>query len=348
MGGSYEGYTALMSTVHPHPALKAGDSVAPMVDGWIGDDWFHNGAFRQDGSLDYCCCRKPRAGATSGGGPVSAIPIDSICIPALRPRPPPRMAWNNWATGVSWRRIRPMTVLAESGSRPAAGREPLTVPMMLVCGLFDQEDIYGGPAVYRALAPKDPLGQMVHLVFGPWNHGGGRRDGRAIGPFQFAGDTPRFRRSIMQPFLDYYLKDGPKPDTPRVLAYETGADVGTATTTGRLPAPRAARKSRAACTCYRAASWASARRRMGAPVRRVPVGPRQARTLSRVTPHLLVDSPDSSWGEWLMDDQRNAAARPDVLVYETEPLPQPLRIAGCPGRPCSHPPAAATRIGWSN
>jgi putative CocE/NonD family hydrolase len=53
IGGSYEGYTTVMSTVHPHPALKVAVPFAPMVDGWIGDDWFHNGAFRQDGSLDY-------------------------------------------------------------------------------------------------------------------------------------------------------------------------------------------------------------------------------------------------------------------------------------------------------
>src|SRR5258705_210048 len=53
IGGSYEGYTTVMSTVHPHPALKVAVPFAPMVDGWIGDDWFHNGAFRQDGTLDY-------------------------------------------------------------------------------------------------------------------------------------------------------------------------------------------------------------------------------------------------------------------------------------------------------
>src|SRR6266849_5464236 len=53
IGGSYEGYTTVMSTVRPHPALKVAVPFAPMVDGWIGDDWFHNGAFRQDGSLDY-------------------------------------------------------------------------------------------------------------------------------------------------------------------------------------------------------------------------------------------------------------------------------------------------------
>ena len=53
IGGSYEGYTTVMSTVHSHPALKVAVPFAPMVDGWIGDDWFHNGAFRQEGTLDY-------------------------------------------------------------------------------------------------------------------------------------------------------------------------------------------------------------------------------------------------------------------------------------------------------
>src|SRR5579864_5180341 len=53
IGGSYEGYTAVMSTVRPHPALKAAVPFAPMIDGWMGDDWFHNGAFREDGSLQY-------------------------------------------------------------------------------------------------------------------------------------------------------------------------------------------------------------------------------------------------------------------------------------------------------
>src|SRR4029077_11071300 len=75
------------------------------------------------------------------------------------------------------------------------------------------------------LGPKDPKGKKLHLVMGPWNHGQGRREGRGIAAIKFAGDTAGWmRRHVMQPFLDYYLKDGPAPDTPRVLAYETGAD----------------------------------------------------------------------------------------------------------------------------
>src|SRR6185503_9994639 len=74
-------------------------------------------------------------------------------------------------------------------------------------------------------AGRDPRGEMVHLVLGPWNHGQGRREGRGIGLIQFEGDTAgAFRRTVMQPFLDHHLKDAPRSDTPRVLAYETGAD----------------------------------------------------------------------------------------------------------------------------
>src|SRR5262249_9649601 len=115
-------------------------------------------------------------------------------------------------------------------------KDPPKVAMLIVSGLFDQEDIYGGPALYQALTASDPGGERVHLVLGPWNHGQGRREGPGNhgqgcregwghGPIQFEGDPATwFRRTIMQPFLDYYLKDGPRPDTPHVLAYETGAD----------------------------------------------------------------------------------------------------------------------------
>ena len=64
IGGSYEGFTALMSTVHPHPALKATVPFAPMVDGWMGDDWFHNGAFRAEGALEFTYNQQATRGST--------------------------------------------------------------------------------------------------------------------------------------------------------------------------------------------------------------------------------------------------------------------------------------------
>ncbi|MFP5248092.1 MAG: CocE/NonD family hydrolase, partial [Thermoanaerobaculia bacterium] len=226
IGGSYEGYTTVMSTVKPHPALKAAIAFAPMVDGWMGDDWFHNGAFRQAATLafiyDQQAARKGdykwwsgeydtydtylRAG--SAGALAASRGLEQLGFwRAISSHP----SYDEW-----WQLQAVDKLLA---------KEPVTVPLMIVAGLFDQEDIYGGPALYRALAPKDPNGERVHLVLGPWNHGQGRREGRSLGALQFEGDTAGwFRREVMQPLLDHYLKDAPKPQTPRVLAYETGAN----------------------------------------------------------------------------------------------------------------------------
>ncbi len=211
-------------------------------------------------------------------------------------------------------------------------KEPLQVPMLIVSGLFDQEDIYGGPALYRALAGKDPHGQFVHLVLGPWNHGQGRREARGIGPILFEGDTAGwFRRSIMQPFLDYYLKDAPRPDTPRALIYETGADQWhrydswpRVCTSGCARTPRNLYLQAGGHLGFEqpASGNADYDEYISDPAKPVPY--RQRPTLSAAL------ASDSTWSDWLVDDQRNAASRPDVLVYETEPLAKPLRLAGEP------------------
>jgi putative CocE/NonD family hydrolase len=141
----------------------------------------------------------------------------------------------------------------------------------------------------------------------------------------------------MQPFLDYYLKDGPKPDTPRVLVYETGAnqwhryDAWPRSCAAGCPAksrplyllpqgklgfdPPAAASSKAAAALDRYDEYVSD------PAKPVPY---------RLQPTLDSGSPDSTWSEWLVDDQRFAASRTDVLVYQTESLKEPLRVAGQP------------------
>src|SRR5216683_4791569 len=227
IGGSYEGYTTVMSTVHPHPALKAAVPFAPMVDGWIGDDWFHNGAFRQDGLLQYVYDQEATRKSDEKWWSGDRDTYDDF----LRTGSAGAMAASRGLEQLGfWRAIAEHTAYDSFWQDQAVdkllAKETPQVPMLIVSGLFDQEDIYGGPALYRALAGKDPSGEMVHLVLGPWNHGQARREGRGIGEIHFEGDTATwFRRTVMQPFLDHYLKDAPKPDMPRVLAYETGANV---------------------------------------------------------------------------------------------------------------------------
>ena len=331
-GGSYEGFTAAIATVHPHPALRVAVPFAPMVDGWVGDDWFHHGAFRQGGALPYIYHQEAtRKGAEkwwsgtrdtydeflragSAGALAAAHGLEQTGYwRALVEHPSYDGFWQEQALD---------RVLA---------REPLQVPMLIVGGLFDQEDIYGAPALYQALAAKDPQGKQVHLVLGPWNHGQPRRSGRGLGPLHFEGDTAAwFRRAVMQPFLDHYLKDAPMPDLPRVLAYETGADAWrqydgwprscaqgcpeTARELYLLPQGRLGFGTPAA-TGDEFDEYVSD------PAKPVPY---------RARPTLDIYSADSTWGEWLVDDQRHASTRPDVLVYETAPLRQALRVAGMP------------------
>lgn len=338
IGGSYDGFTTLMATVHPHPALKAVVPFSPMVDGWIGDDWFHNGAFRQDGTLDYIygqeASRRSDEQWWSGSRDTYQAYLEAGSAGA--------MAQSHGLSQLGfWRDLAAHPAYDEFWRDQAVDKilaaQPLTVPMLLVDGLFDQEDIYGGPAVFQALAPKDPDARFIHLVLGPWNHGQGRGQGRGIGPILFEGDTATwFRRTVMQPFLDYYLKDAPKPDTPRVLVYETGANQwhrydawprscssGCPERSRRLYLLSAGRLG------FDAPGAASGTAGNGAydqylsdPAKPVPY--RASR------PTLAQEARGSTWAEWLVDDQRNAASRPDVLVYETEPLQQPLRIAGAP------------------
>jgi putative CocE/NonD family hydrolase len=332
IGGSYEGYTTLMSTVNPHPALKAAVPFAAMVDGWIGDDWFHWGAFRQEAALSYTydqqATRKNEVKWWSG----TYDTYDDF----LRAGNAGAMAASRGMESIGfWQKLAAHTAYDSFWQLQAVDKllaeRPLKVPMLIVGGLFDQEDIYGSHALYKALAPKDPDGKLVHFVLGPWNHGQGRRDARSLGPLQFEGDTGGwFRRNVMQPFLDHYLKDAPKPETPRVLAYETGANVWHRYDDWpRACANGCAVRSR---NLYVQADGGLGFEALSAkeqafdeyvsdPAKPVPY---------RQRPTVTTYSAESTWGEWLVDDQRHAASRTDVLVWSTKPLREPIRVAGEP------------------
>src|SRR5262249_34076181 len=105
-------------------------------------------------------------------------------------------------------------------------KEPWKVPVMLVHSLWDQEDIYGATAVYRALEPKDTNNDKVFLVMGPWHHGQEIADGSSLGAIKWGSDTALyFRQRLLRQFLDHYLKDDArKMDVPPVTAFESGTN----------------------------------------------------------------------------------------------------------------------------
>jgi putative CocE/NonD family hydrolase len=228
LGISYDGFLPLMALFNPHPALKVSVPMNPMVDGWIGDDWFHNGAFRQLGMSYIYDQQATRANDikwwTSHYDDYDMFMEAGSAGELGRRRGIEQVGF--------WRRIleHPSydAYWQEQAVDKLLAKEPLKVPVMLVHSLWDQEDIYGAISVYKAIKPKDSSNNMVYLVLGPWHHGQEIREGSSLGAIKFNSDTALyFRQEILRPFLDHYLKD----DAPRWIRAgrnETGTISGIA------------------------------------------------------------------------------------------------------------------------
>ncbi|MBS0659919.1 MAG: CocE/NonD family hydrolase [Verrucomicrobia bacterium] len=318
-GSSYLGFTSLMALVRPHPALKAAVPQSPMVDGWLGDDWFHNGAYRQI-NFDYIT----EQNAKEGSGPVSKGTGDDYAVFlregsagayarafGLLDFPAARKVLEHPAYDAYWEGQALDKILA---------REPLTVPTMLVVGQWDQEDSYGAPAVYRAWKPKDP-GGMLGLVIGPWRHSGFNREGASLGPLDFEGDTAlQFRTRWMKPFLDHHLKPGaPAFRLPASVTYATGTNRWEVRDAWPAGKPKALYLQAGGALAWTPPTEAGRDEYVSDPAKPVPFVPR---------PVNMRDS--AMWGSWLLSDQRNVSTRPDVLSWATPVLEKAVQIAGAP------------------
>src|SRR6201987_459446 len=209
LGISYDGFLPLMALVNPHPALKVAVPMNPMVDGWMGDDWFHNGAFRQQ-NMPYIyeqeASRKNeakwwsgvhddyelylRAGSAGEVGREHGMEQLGFWKKLLE-----HPSYDSW-----WQQQAMDKILAA---------QPLKVPTMIVDSLWDQEDIYGAPALYKALKPKDTSNDKIFLVLGPWHHGQEIEEASTLGALRFGSEPGLyFRQEILRPFLARYLKDG--------------------------------------------------------------------------------------------------------------------------------------------
>jgi hypothetical protein len=344
LGISYDGFLPLMALVHPHPALKVSVPMNPMVDGWMGDDWFHNGAFRQLG-IDYIHDQEATRDneikwwrshfddydtfmeAGSAGELGRRHGMEQIGF------------WNKIVQHPSydafWRDQAVDKILA---------KEPLAVPVMLVHSLWDQEDIYGAIAVYKTLAPKDTHHDKVFLVLGPWYHGQEIGDGSALGAVKFGSDTAlAFRRDILRPFLDRYLKDGaPQADIAPVNAFETGTN-----TWRRLPTWPAGCASgctikptplylNAGVNAGPTARQAGARAELAAPKAGGSAFEEYVSDPAKPVPFRSRPIQPTGyqgnvfWRQWLVADQREASGRPDVATFVSDVVTAPVKIAGQP------------------
>jgi uncharacterized protein len=332
LGISYDGFLPLMALVNPHPALKVSVPMNPMVDGWMGDDWFHNGAFREE-NMSYIYEQEATRDNTALWWSSTFDDYDMF----MRAGSAGELGRERGLEQVGfWRKILDHPSYdswwREQAMDKILAAQPLKVPVMLVDSLWDQEDIYGAPAVYRAIEPKDTGNDKVFLVLGPWHHGQEIREGSALGAIKFGGDTAAyFRREILAPFLAHFLKDGePRMDVAPVNAFETGTNAWRRLKSWpagceRGCAPRAT-------PLYLAANLKAgfnAPKANDAPYDEYVSDPSKPVTY-RARPARPTYATDSTWRQWLVDDQRDVSSRPDVLSFVTDVLTEPLKISGQP------------------
>ena len=322
IGISYDGFTTLMALFHPHPALKVAVPMNPMVDGWKGDDWFHNGAFREQ-NMSYIYEQDGTRDNSVKWWTSNFDDYDMFMDAGFAGELGKRRGLEQ--TGF-WRKVIEHPAYDSFWQEQAVDKllaaEPITVPTLLVHSLWDAEDIYGAMAVYKAIKPKD-TSNKVFLVMGPWHHGQGIEDGSTLGAIKFNSDTSLyFRENILAPFLAKYLKDDASaPAIAPVTAYESGtnvwrklpswppdlckADCAGAGTRLYLHAGSlsfsAPGKDETAFDAY-----------ISDPAKPVPFRTRPIQPIG-------YDN-GLTWPNWLADDQREASGRTDVLVFTSDVL----------------------------
>jgi putative CocE/NonD family hydrolase len=334
MGISYDGFTTLMALIHPHPALKVAVPMNPMVDGWMGDDWFHRGAFRQLGSIEYIYEQEGTHDNSDKWWSdryddydtfLAAGNVDNLAqTHGLDQTGFYRKLKEHPAYDAFWQGQAMDKLLAH---------QPLIVPTMLVHSLWDQEDIYGDIAVYKALKPLDTDEEKLFLTIGPWHHGQELGLDPMLGAIDFGADNPRyFRMNILRPFLDHYLKDDAPPlKLAPVTAFESGTNRWV-----NLPAWPAGCASGCSLSHQKLylqpeekAAFQPARDTLAAPVQYISDPAKPVPFIQRPV-HLLVDDENESWTDWLASDQREASTRTDVLTFVSDKLTAPVKISGEP------------------
>ncbi|HEV8075596.1 MAG TPA: CocE/NonD family hydrolase [Candidatus Acidoferrum sp.] len=324
-GISYGGFLAAMALVNPHPALKAVSEQACMGDTWLGDDFFHNGAFRLSYGYEYATEME----STKENfklkfdrddlyewylhvGPLSNINRDYLHgkIPS----------WNSFVEHPAYDEFWKEKSLAHA-------LHQATVPNLNVAGWWDQEDFYGPMATYANLEKNDTA-HMNYLVVGPWNHGGwAHGPGNWLGQIPFASDTGEyFREKVEAPWFAYWLHDKGELPLKEALLFQTGSN--TWTRFDAWPPQDAQQKSlyfgadgKLSFDAPKTDAAEAFDSYVSDPANPVPY---RNRPVDETYPS---DHP-GRWYTWLVQDQRFVEKRPEVLSWKTDVLPEDVTLTG--------------------
>jgi putative CocE/NonD family hydrolase len=322
LGVSYPGFLATMAGINPHPAVRAISPQAPMTDTWMGDDFFHQGAFRLSYGFEYAGGMElsndqsvplPIGSWDTYDWYLALGPLINVDAKYFHGKVPTWEAFTaHPAYDAYWKTRAVQRVL----------RSP-TVPTLTVGGWWDQEDRYGPLATYQALERGDSAHRNF-LVMGPWNHGGWRRVDRRM-PVVDPGTQEAYLRDVESPWFAYYLKDKGSPAQPEAMLYDAGAQRWRSFDTW---------PPKARATPIRLYLHAGGKLSFDAPKASETPFDQYVSDPAHPVPYRLrpveqtYDPRGSRWRTWETEDQRFVEGRPDVLTWVSEPLSTDLLIAG--------------------
>jgi hypothetical protein len=327
-GVSYPGWLTVMAMLDPHPALKAVSPQASPADMYLGDDFHHNGAFRLSYGLEYATRMETNKEQASFAfdrydtfqwylrlGALSNVNARYLhgAIPT----------WNDFVAHPNYDQF-----WQRQAATPYMDR--VTIPTLSVAGWWDQEDFYGPVTIYEALERHD-TDHHNYLVVGPWNHGGWMApEGQKLGAIDFGSPTSQyFRQHVLAPWFAFFLHDKGTLDEPEALTFEGGANTWrkwdswppkSRVTPRKLYVRAGHRLSFDPPSGAEGAGDSAFDAYVSDPAHPVPYRHRP------IPP--TYQPGGSGWPTWLVEDQRLADGRADVLSWETEPLTKDVVVAG--------------------
>jgi putative CocE/NonD family hydrolase len=325
LGTSYPGFLAMMAGIDPHPAVKAISPQAPMIDVWMGDDFFHNGAFRQTYGYDYVFGMETNKqnSEVNYGKDRSGKPLDGYDFFLERGSFSEDVKKSGSKMLPTWQLFldHPAYDKVWSSRGVEHNLKSVTVPTLTVGGYYDQEDMYGPQIEYASLEPHDAKHENF-LVLGPWRHGSWSSSSRRLGDLNYGEPIGKeFRAQIEAKFFGHYLKDEPGFDLEDTASFQTGSN--TWKRYEHFP-PTKAEVTALHIEGEGKLSWTDspARGRTSfvsdpanpVPYRQRPIQPTYGET--------------SQWFNWLLDDQRFVADRKDVAVWKLPVLQKDLVVTG--------------------
>jgi len=325
IGTSYPGFLATMAGIDPHPAVKAISPQAPMIDVWMGDDFFHNGAFRQSYAYDYVLgleSNKENTKVTYGNG-AEGRPIDGFDYFLSRGSFAADVKQSGSKLLPTWKLFlnHPAydSVWASRGVEHSLNS--VAVPTLTVGGYYDQEDMYGPQEEYLKLQLHDTHHRNF-LVLGPWRHGYWSSSSRHLGNLNYGQPIGQeFRSQIEAEFFAHYLKDESGFNLENTASFQAGSN--TWKYYAQFPPTEfhsmSLHLSGAGLLTWTAPGSQNSTSYVSDPANPVPY---------RHGPIQPTYGPGSEWYNWLTEDQRFVTGRSDVAVWKLPALTHDLTLTG--------------------